>query len=80
MADPERFTWRGINFVWKREQWPHFAGSSDGIYAKVSPHGMAWSATIRIGGGEGSHVNGSTPAEALDGAHAWWKQQVERLK
>lgn len=80
-SDPERFTWRGINFVWKREAWPHFAGTQPvtGTHATVSPEGLAWSAVIRVGGGACPKQVAATPQEALRAAWAWWAQKVEAL-
>lgn len=80
--DPERFTWRGINFVWKREAWPHFAVTQavTGTYATVAPEGLAWSAAIRVGGGECPKQIATTPNEALDAALEWWERQVGALR
>jgi hypothetical protein len=80
-SDPERFTWRGINFVWRGEEWPHFRGVQPvtGTYATVSPEGLAWSAILRVGGGACSKQVAATPQEALDAAWAWWARQVDAL-
>lgn len=82
MSDPERFTWRGINFVWKSESWPHLAGTQPvtGTHATASPEGLAWSAIVRVGGGACPKQRGATPTEALDAAFAWWERQVGALR